>query len=1276
MEVLKGEENTKKLCAIGLALQNAEAIVSDDKTYNKLKRDYMKIYNRVTADLPIDSDDDNWSDASDSVVSDGSEEEDHDNHNEQQDEIQQELAQNFEAAVSQAESGDSGIHIEHPIVTPEPSDDEYEPQIIDADDFLSEGEDGCEVSDLESDTSEKALIDDSDTELVNNDIPLAQVEPAAETEPDIEHVIDYNPVTEHEPVPVNEAADSDIEIVHLEDNIRSSPEASEYDFLPETYPAAQRIPSDFEVVDGDIGSSVGPPSPFTYCESSRTDGVRFDNFEYEHDFTEAKDNPASGDIIGAYDSDIEDLKNEETFGAETIDDLKNEETFGPNAIRADPPISEWRQDKPVICEPVYNMAIRPSSPDRGNNFKDTDYDIVEDDVSSSVGGQTDSVASSADRINTPETDVHSLPDGEQHSEESVSEAGSGVPAYAGLDDNEDTPRIGQSHVTVNDDDFNSNSEPHSGQSEDLKLQFDEENCTEPSTTPGVTTVWELDSVTDGCNIEPCEQACRTKEKWETLHMSMFKEFLKTNQMLKILFVGSHSARHEILKKVGAALVAPFTGSNTNTPDAFQIFNVVPVTAFGSDAAPEVELMQSSGCQMQVYDVQIGVQEGAKVVLKLEDGTNMLSIMSEKTSTFELLHSNTTLKKPHVAFIYLTHRDTEIMVNSMRAAVKVFQRHGIAYIPIQHDEMIAHPPFDLQIRKDALHRRFSYPTEHSTPSPEDDPRAKDIMPYRRAPVKLNQFLNIDPMQLNRQFACITGLHSKPNEDIKVAIKVPSRGEIIPYLLKKAKWMYTSYILPALISTWVLMGKAFASHFLSDRPARIAAANGGVRVGADPRLIGPWTVAMAALACCVGFHAGYEGWTDTGNFSLIFSSWNNSATVHVVNGTANEAGQVAKSITTSTQVFTTTTTQTTTIQVALATPSADAEGRQRQLKKVLARMAAETKHTTMAEYIANTISSRRGNEIVLTGGKYAINAIRQDPTVGFRLWREVRNVSDPCRVQRVNKTVEWSTARWESEAVVFGLKDVDTQGVVNVAVGRRDDESDKMMVVDKVFKVRFSGNNGAAADDAVTWSDIGACINQKVAPKMLAAATYDVNVIKNASVRATNGVIEAAKKVDKFLEEIAAKVEAGVARAANAADLEARLQKKVERMRKTKERVAKRMQTKMLRAQVKSKVLYMKSIGKVKEAEDYEYKAVVAGVFGQSTRIHAVYGRGEKQKEVRERMGGMEAIRKGVAEKIEMGKKEEGQNKCGLGVGENARNCRRQRRAARKAYRAAEKARGNK
>ncbi|KAI9850056.1 MAG: hypothetical protein M1838_006136 [Thelocarpon superellum] len=237
----------------------------------------------------------------------------------------------------------------------------------------------------------------------------------------------------------------------------------------------------------------------------------------------------------------------------------------------------------------------------------------------------------------------------------------------------------------------------------------------------------------------------------TIRQTMTKQGLAVDEPFRMVYVGSPSAKGEIVAKIAAALAVPVLGP-TGQPGMRQRssrFNVVPISAFGAGKAPEVELIDSFGLELVVDDctsaktASVGSTPDA-VSLRLNDSFWYSSERSEWKNVHE---PHVSWQVPHIAVFFCSDDDSVHARQTRHYARSFMIRHHISSIVISQTPLYGRPGHTYALDHHSVHMCLE------SRSPVHGTRV-----HKRLPIDLSTFLNLDARQMNRNLACLTGLHA--------------------------------------------------------------------------------------------------------------------------------------------------------------------------------------------------------------------------------------------------------------------------------------------------------------------------------------------------------------------------------------------------------------------------------------------------------------------------------------------------------------------------------------
>lgn len=238
----------------------------------------------------------------------------------------------------------------------------------------------------------------------------------------------------------------------------------------------------------------------------------------------------------------------------------------------------------------------------------------------------------------------------------------------------------------------------------------------------------------------------------TIRQTMTKQGLSTKDALRILYVGDDSAKRDIIHKIASSVAASVEteADDGGSPDHAQLFNVVPVSAFGSERMPEIELMQSSRYQIKVEDCSSAMnlkfedEPGKPDVIKLIIDENYAYHSVPEKSTF-IVEPKWDL--PHVAIFYCSENDSLDLRRTRTFSRTFLSRHKVPSIVISHKQSYDKSSGCITLDQHTIHMCLE---SREVGSP------RNII-HQRLPIDLASFMNIDARQMNRNLAYLTGLH---------------------------------------------------------------------------------------------------------------------------------------------------------------------------------------------------------------------------------------------------------------------------------------------------------------------------------------------------------------------------------------------------------------------------------------------------------------------------------------------------------------------------------------
>lgn len=241
----------------------------------------------------------------------------------------------------------------------------------------------------------------------------------------------------------------------------------------------------------------------------------------------------------------------------------------------------------------------------------------------------------------------------------------------------------------------------------------------------------------------------------TIRQTMSPSCLSTQEPVRIMYTGSPQGLKDVVYKLSSAIWASGTtngDASVTLRNSDAVYSIVPISSFGSSQAPEIELMESSGMQIKVEHCtaarEIQVDDGCSPedsVYCIQLDPNNKTYKSHVTAEGAVIEPKWNL--PHIAIFFLADSDGKEAQQTQDAAWEVMSRHNVPCIFICNNQSFERPPtgrWSRFIDQHAVHMCLE----------SRDPERP--MPPLRLPVDLESFLNIDARQMNRNLTYLTGL----------------------------------------------------------------------------------------------------------------------------------------------------------------------------------------------------------------------------------------------------------------------------------------------------------------------------------------------------------------------------------------------------------------------------------------------------------------------------------------------------------------------------------------
>ncbi|TVY67528.1 hypothetical protein LSUE1_G006353 [Lachnellula suecica] len=847
------------------------------------------------------------------------------------------------------------------------------------------------------------------------------------------------------------------------------------------------------------------------------------------------------------------------------------------APATDPRVTNW-----VESIAVSNMSVRSED---GSALGESAYEFIDTDTESRDDNATESIASTD--FGRPEDDVASLADTERSGEDSGDEEnseGAPIPAFPGLDGASeafDTPTIGRNSAVLlekHDKPLTESiefEEPFSLGEENVSVKHTVADFQEERTAK-IATALNLPSPPQRLVV--------------TIRQTMTKQGLSTRDPLRILYVGSHSAKQDIIHKLASSVTASVEGGKHLRHSASQLYNVVPVSAFGSERTPEIELMHSSGYQIKVEDCthattlkfEDAPEKPDVIKLTLDDNFSYHSVPDEPGFIVE-----PHWELPHIAVFYCSDSDGTEAKRTRTITRKFMGRHNVPCIVISHKQL-----FD-KAQGMALDQHSIHMCLESRAS-----NGRGTVIHQRLPIDLASFLNIDARQMNRNLAYLTGLH-EPLEETTPVVASAKKVETDPTSLPDVE--KTSYSISDSVS------------FIRNRN------------GAEWRALVPFGLLVIGVFTAV--LTGIPSYRFSSQPAISINS-KLMSTISISSTSTNTQESVIPSVVSmTTTVSMRTSTRTITVTHAQSTgPNSLSVVPSMELGKSSQKVKAEAKAANKSLCSAEILGER---EILI-----------RIPSATKLSWLTKEAIA--VNITRNNVTVETERAHSTDEGIVLMLPKEEAYGVLNISV-----VTTRKPKINETLKVDF----GTTASQ--TW--------QSFMDRMSSFFPEELNIVDPLSFGKVRSTVEemaggartqsqnALKQVDevrKLAMEQASSAAEGVTEIAKRASLEAAkrsaiISKEIGiQIADAEAKVAKTMQglqepvnDRILKAQIQSKLMWLKMQGKEEEYKAYEKAATAA------TRSRKAPPKDKKswRQNKDDRIAKRKALKKAAKEEARTGKK---------------------------------------
>jgi hypothetical protein len=814
------------------------------------------------------------------------------------------------------------------------------------------------------------------------------------------------------------------------------------------------------------------------------------------------------------------------------------------SLRFPKPVSDQRLSSWIQSTAATAMSSRSEAPSDEGNLGESTYEFIDTDEESRDDNATESVASTD--FGRPD-DVASLEDTEQSGEESEEEHSPETSAFP-LDHNVghafNTPTIGRSSAVLVED----MDKPlaHS-------IEFEEPYSLAAETISVKHTVSEFNDEQTASTVQGMMLQSPPKRLAITIRQTMTKQGLSTRDPLRILYVGSHSAKQDIIHKIASSVTASVESRNRthHLRHSPQLYNVVPVSAFGSERTPEIELMHSSGYQINVEDCTFAqtlkfedVPEKPDVIkLTLDDNFSYHSVPEGQGFIVE-----PRWELPHVAIFYCSDNDDLEARRTTTIARKFMSRHSVPSIVISHKQL-----FDrgqcMSLDQHSIHMCLE----------SRDPNGRGSIIHRRLPIDLASFLNIDARQMNRNLAYITGLH----EPLEVPDSAITAKKSADHLVNPSDLEKTSYHI------------SDSANFIRNRN------------GAEWRALLP--VGLLLLSVFAAVITGIPSYRFSSAPAISINSKTMSA-VRISTSSASSSTPVPSLISTSTSIAVKTSTRTVTVTHAQSQgPNSLAVVPSMELEKQFQKPQDPAKPANKSSICTAEILGDR--EILI-----------RIPSATKLSWLTKEAMS--VNITRGNITVDTERAYSSDEGIILLLSKKEAYGVLNISI-----VTTKKPRVNETFQLNFGTTASQSWQSLMDkYSSLFGNEGTLIGPQTYEQLCKNTEkLIEEARIQSQSTLLQM-ERARKVAVEHGASTSARLTEMAKALSLEAakrsaifskelgiqlsEAEEKISKNLPSLQKLREPLESGLLRAQIQSKLMWLKLQGKDVEYSQYKERAAEA------------------------------------------------------------------------------------
>lgn len=637
----------------------------------------------------------------------------------------------------------------------------------------------------------------------------------------------------------------------------------------------------------------------------------------------------------------------------------------------------------------------------------------------------------------------------------------------------------------------------------------------------------------------------------TVRQTMSQACLSTRKPLRVMYTGSPVALKDIVYKLSSAIWTSGSadgGGKGGQRHCDAVYNIVPISSFGSAKVPEIELMESSGYQIRVEhctEAQEMVIDGGSF-----PGDTVYCVTIDQDKTYKSLFSPSgsiiqpkwTL--PHIAIFFCTENDDEEAERTRDIAWEFMSRHGVPSIFICNNQTFTKPPSG---------RWRDFVDQHAVHLCLESRGPDRPIPPQRLPIDLTSFLNIDARQMNRNLAYLTGLYEPAEEPQGEPNPISANSTFAPEEKREQNEKIPVSSAHAL--------KEWVQEYLQHNRQQL------------------WSLAMTIFG---GIFAVFVAtWLQS---SGLLSSERSTASTAAISTTPSVLSTAAISTSTTTIVINVTSTKTVKIQrtEASASPLASALSFAGLLSdKALTSVVAEPEATSTVCQVERFGS----NEILV-----------RIPTSKKSSWLAKGAID--IDVYRGDEPLKAKLSSVD-EGIVVELNKKDAYGLLNVSV-----ITTRKPKINETFEVNFGNSAVVEALEAASHLVLGLCDKAvHSGEKVLHSGAEAVHSAADSLAKVVHTVEDGVRVVDDTILAAAAKI-AGAGHAAQSYSQQA-VQEVLESLhpkhaaraiRDSRQQIADRvaaakadLELTVLKAQIASKMWSLKIRGRAEEHTEYEKKA---------------------------------------------------------------------------------------